>query len=308
MRSAVLEVSQTAGPASIDVASPTSLLPGPWSSLNPSSRVARLFLPRRKFAKTCVAVTTSSDNSDALSHILEAINSSKDMLTAGQSAIVQAIAGVTPGGSGTCDLTGLTTGQQQILTEIANAATDLDQLDDILAAINTAKSMIIDGQSDITNILNDLSDALDTAKAMILAGQDKIINGIATVTSNIETTKTMLLDGQADITADIATLSSNLAAATARLFAAITDLRNSIADVSIQIDTAKSMILAIQQTIIGKIDDVSTQITNLEKTIRNDLTDIDAKVDALEAGQKKICDKIEALDGKLDTIIDKLMN
>ena len=117
-------------------------------------------------------VTTPTDYNRPLSEILKTLKNSKDMLTAGrQAAILQAIAGMTGGVTSTCDLSDLDTGQQQVLTEINTIASDRDQLDDIIAAINTAKTMILNGQQDLASSISDVIDDLETAKAMILEGQ-----------------------------------------------------------------------------------------------------------------------------------------
>ncbi|KAF0306322.1 C-type lectin domain family 10 member A [Amphibalanus amphitrite] len=274
-----------------------------------ASRVARIFLPRRQFTKTCVAVTAGSDdNSEALAQILEAINSSKDMLTAGQAAILQAIAGVsTGGGTGTCDLSGLEEGQTTIMNQLTTISMDLEQLDDIQALIESAKSMILAGQTALATSISDLGDDIDMAKTEILAGQSTIITDIAGVATDIDMAKTMLLNGQTTITTDIGTLSTDLGIAKQMILDAIAALSTDIDNISTLIDSLKTMVLEGQDAINNNIENLSTQITTLQTTLESELTDIDNQLDALEAGQQEICDKIEALDAKLDTILDKLM-
>ncbi|XP_043192001.1 C-type lectin domain family 10 member A-like isoform X2 [Amphibalanus amphitrite] len=232
------------------------------------------------------------------------------MLTAGQTEILEAIAGVgTSNGSGTCDLSGLETGQMTIINQLTNITMNLEQLDldELLALIESAKSMILAGQEALATSISELGDDIDTAKTMILDGQSTIITDIAEVATAIDTAKTMLLEGQTTITTDIATLSTDLATAKQMILDAIAALSTDIDNISTLIDTVKTMILAGQETINNNISGVSTQITNLQTTLESELTDIDNQLNTLETGQHEICDKIDALDVKLDTIIAKLM-
>ena len=284
----------------------------PWITTNTSSdtdRMARLFgvIPRRMFANPCVAVSNLRDDiNPKLAIIMETLNSNKDMLADGQASILQMIAGISTGMTA-CDLSGLEGGQTQIIADIMNLATDLDQLDDILAAITTAKDMIIAGQGDINSNIADLDSDLDTVKTMVVDGQADINTNMDSVSTELGTAKTMILAGQGEITDDIDTVSSELSTAKDMILAAIADVDSDVAGISTQINTAQTMILAGQDTINNNIDDVSTQVTDGGTAILAELTTVNTKLDTLEAGQQEICDKIEALETKIDTILDILI-
>ncbi|XP_043210000.1 C-type lectin domain family 4 member M-like [Amphibalanus amphitrite] len=407
---------QTASNSSLRTTQFVEIIIVPYNASSGSARQGRIFLPRRGFVKTCLSVTPQGDDGDdgvTLQQILDAINNSKDMLSSGQTSILQAIAGISTGtdtgeSTGTCDLSGLTAGQTSIMMQITSIDTELDQLGGILTAVNTAKDMIIAGQatintniadldsdldtaktmiisgqstintniagistelsttktmilagqstistaiatlstdlsttksmilaaiadldSDISGVSTAISDAktmilagqttintniadldsdLETAKTMIIAGQSTINTNIAGISTELSTTKTMILDGQSTISTSIATLSTDLSTAKSMILAAIADLDSDVAAVNTAISDAKTMILAGQTTINNNIAGLATQITNTEATITTQLDTINTKIDALETGQQEICDKIEALDAKLDTILAKLMD
>ena len=281
-----------------------------WTDANSPTdlaRTARMFFPRRGFTKTCIEVSTkpNQDNGAQLAKILEALGSNKDMLTTGQNSILQAIINIpTNNSTCTCDLSALEEGQMQILTEIGNLNFDPSLLDGILAAIAIAKGVIIFGQKGINNNIDNLESALLTVKTMILTGQGDINNNIGSLSNDLSTTKTMILNGQINITTDIDSLSSELSAAKDMISSVIDDLST---EVSTQINTTKTMILDRQDNIITDISSLSTQLETTETTILSELTTIHTKLDGLEEDQEKICNKIEALEAKIDTIIDKLM-
>ena len=77
-------------------------------------------------------------------------------------------------------------------------------------------------------------------------------------------------------------------------------------NISTEIDSAEALLLAGQATINSNIADLSTQLATTETTILAQLTTINTKLDQLEAGQQEICDKIDALEVKIDSIIDIL--
>ena len=52
---------------------------------------------------------------------------------------------------------------------------------------------------------------------------------------------------------------------------------------------------------------MSTQLTTAETNILTEIASANTKLDALETGQQEICDKIDALETKIDTILDILI-
>ncbi|KAF0306323.1 C-type lectin domain family 4 member M [Amphibalanus amphitrite] len=276
--------------------SPEPRLPGRFLALRGSSS--------KDTKKKLDSLSGHLDNQTlALDELLEAVMSAKDMLIAGQMEILEAVSG----GNGTCDLTELEEGQAHIKSSLGELGTEAEKLDDILKAVESAEAAILDGQDEITKDIADLNSNLESAKTEILDGQMDISDGLDTLSDELATTKSMILDGQGMISSSIDTLSSDLSTTKSMILDAIGDLDDDIADVSSQIDVAKTMILDGQTALGSDISDLSTQLTNVETSILAELSDVDTKLDELQTGQEEICDKIEALDAKLDTIISKLM-
>ena len=157
--------------------------------------------------------------------------------------------------------------------------------------------------------LDTILETLNTNTGSLSSGQTAILQAISSPGATCDLTsleggQTTIINGQTTITTDISAVSSDLTTTKDMILAAITDLDTEIGTLSTDLDTAKTMILDGQTTINTNIADVSTQITTLGNMILAQLTTIDGKLDDLETGQQEICDKIDALEVKIDDITD----
>ena len=148
--------------------------------------------------------------------------------------------------------------------------------------------------TELTGRLDNLTSTLDEGLETLTSNQDTLIAGQADILAAVSSAAcdlTGLEAGQAQILSDIADLDADL---------------DKLDTLLTTVETSRDTILAGQTTIRNDIADLSTQLTTAETNILAEIASAHTKLDALETGQQEICDKIDALETKIDMIIELL--
>ena len=205
---------------------------------------------------------------------------------------------------------------RELDSQLDNVTTSLSQVQETL---ETNKDMLADGQTNILAAVNmiptdecDLS-GLETGQTNILTAVNMIptdecdLSGLETGQTNILTAVNMIPTDECDLSG-LETGQTNILTAVSMIPTDECDL-SGLETGQTNILTAVSMIPTDECDLSGLETgqmNILTQLGNVETNILAEFVTINTKLDELETGQQEICDKIDALEVKIDMLIDQL--